>query len=85
MSSCTKPIPVVSGTAKGKKLHKVILTAFRHLLSNGQQECNGGCDSGRCTFGLTGISDDIQIIADADGDRVTVTVSGSGACFCSDE
>ena len=82
MSSCAKVVTQISGTAHGTKPAHVLLNAIGHLILNGQGNCTGACDSGGCTFGLTKLNGDIQVVNDADGQGVTITVTGDGQCFC---
>ena len=86
--SCAKAVNGVSGTAHGsvtshKDLVRLVVRAYGHLILQGAQQCIGPCDSGACGFGLTSVSEDVQIVKDAAGDGVTVTVTGDGECFCS--
>jgi hypothetical protein len=80
--ACVKKGIVVNGTAHGGDIVKVIIRAVGHLLQQGAQTCVGPCDGGICSFGLTGINEEIQIVNDADGKGVRVTVTGTGDCFC---
>jgi hypothetical protein len=81
MAGCAKKLTAVKGTAKGKNPVKVFYKAIAHLLLNGQQGCAGGtCDSGSCTFGLTSLSGDIEVVQS--GENVQITVTGDGSCFC---
>ena len=81
MAGCAKQIKGVKGIARGKNPAKVLVRAIAHLISNGNQDCaGGGCDSGSCTFGLTSISQDIEVVQS--GENVQITVTGDGSCFC---
>ena len=88
MGSCAQALNGVKGTAHGtvqshKDLGRLVVRAIGHLMLQGAQQCIGQCDSGACTFGLTSLSEDVEVVRDADGQGATVTVTGDGQCFCS--
>ena len=87
MAGCAKAVTGVSGSAHGPvnselDLGRLIIKAIGRLILAGQPACSGNCDSGTCTFGLTSLNGDINIMRDADGGGATVRVTGDGNCYC---
>lgn len=89
MAGCARAVAGVNGTAHGsienhRAITRLVLRAVTHLIQQGTQQCIGGqCDSGACSFGVTSVSEDIQVALDPDGKSATITITGDGECFCS--
>lgn len=88
MSGCAQGFVGLSGTAKGivknhKDMGRLVLRAIGQIMVQGTQKCIGGtCDSGGCSFGVTRLSDNVEVVQDVQGKGVTVTVTADGECFC---
>jgi hypothetical protein len=74
------------GRAHANKPEVAYHRAFKHLYSNGDQECTQNtCDSGRCVFTLSGAQVEalhITYTPDADGNGTTCNITGQGSCHC---
>ena len=84
MANCAGTVQS-QGTGQASGPFLAMKKALGHFMLNGTQMCvQRSCDSGGCTFGLTGAqfealewSDPMQA-----GDDVRISVSGDGTCFC---
>lgn len=84
MANCSGTVQS-QGTGQAVGPLRAVKEALGHFMLNGSASCaQRTCDSGGCTFGMTGAqfgeldwSEPMKV-----GGEVRISVSGEGTCFC---